>query len=189
MRYLSIFTLLAASASFASASVISINCSPTIVNTGQTVTPGGTSTCAGFPVPAGSSIIAINYQYAIDFSFDSLVASSASINATINAPGANDVAITFNNGARPNQGTVNVALADFAGFISGASFFTGHTGSVGVTGSTFSVLVNFTYEVDQPTGGVPELWAMNASGGTATPVTQGMRGAGAEHPWWVPPTA
>ena len=40
-----------------------------------------------------------------------------------------------------------------------------------------------------PTGGVPELWAMNASGGTATPVTQGMRCAGAEHPWWVPPTA
>ena len=36
------------------------------------------------------------------------------------------------------------------------------------------------------TGGAPELWTMDARGGGAKPVTRGLRGAGAEHPWWIP---
>ena len=165
MRYLSIFTLLVASSSLASAAVISFSCSP-VTNLGQSSpNPGGAVNCSGFSAPGGSSVIAISYQYGIDFSFDTFVAPTANITATINAPGANDVSVKFINTARPNTGTVNVAAVDFAAFIAGASLVTGHVGSAGVINSQFSARVNFTYEVDQTGGQIPEPSTLALVGG------------------------
>ena len=166
MRYLSIFTLLAASASLASASIITMGCSQ-VVNTGQTVSPGGNMVCGGFTVPGGSTLFSIVYNYAIDFSFNPLTApgGTASVNATINAPGAYDVAVNFNNTARPNVGSVTVNVADWAAFLAGATLGTAHVGTVGVTSSTFDALVTFTYEVNPPQGGVPEPSTLALVGG------------------------
>ena len=162
MRYLSIFTLLVSAASLASASTISINCSQNVY-VGQSGS-GQSSTCGGFIVPMGSSIIGVVYNYGIDFTFNALQPGVAAITAALDGNGAADasgLAVTTAN--RPLLGQVVVGAADWAAFAAGASIGTSYVGaSSAVTSATFDTNVVFTYEVDSA---VPEPSTLALVGG------------------------
>ena len=89
--------------------------------------------------------------------------------AAFDGPGSNDATgplVTSAN--RPLTNLVNVALADFGLFSSGASFATSYVGaSTAITGATFNAMVNFTYEVQDNVvqSGVPEPSTLALVGG------------------------
>ena len=89
--------------------------------------------------------------------------------AAFDGPGSNDATgLLVTSANRPLTNLVNVALADFGLFSSGASFATSYVGaSTAITGATFNAMVNFTYEVQDNVvqSGVPEPSTLALVGG------------------------
>ena len=167
MRFLSIFSLLLSAASLASASTLSTTCTQNVYlsqsGSGQTVV------CGGFTAPVGYAITDIKWGYGVDFQYNPLDPGAYTILAAFDGPGANDATgLLVTSANRPLTNLVNVALADFGLFSSGASFATSYVGaSTAITGATFNAMVNFTYEVQDNVvqSGVPEPSTLALVGG------------------------
>lgn len=173
MRSLSIFTLLVASASFASASIITNTCSAT-PNTGGAGLIGsyGSSTnlntvsysCSSFTAPVGQQIIAVSLLGRADYSFGDATVNSFTMNisgyslagfanfssSASSGPGGGDSSInTPGSTAFTGSLPINNPTA-FAAFTA-----TGTGSAVGGFGSSNGRLqVQYTYEVIP--SGVPE---------------------------------
>ena len=170
MRYLSIFTLLVASSSFASAAIITIACGPqqSSINAGV-VTPGAlAANCAAQNFGGGTVITNFSLGFSGAFS-DGNPNNSSQVSDSYTS--------TVGNGGPINTGIDN--LSSNTGFIQnlnaqtpgtpGFGAFTVNvtTTSIGVSvpdSAQFSVFATYTYEVQQ-TGGVPEPSTLALVGG------------------------
>ena len=167
MRYFSIFALLAASASFASANMITIACGPQVSTINfSTITSPLTSTCAAQNFGGGTTITNISLGFAgafsdgnpnnssqVSFSGSSILGNFGPINTGIDTLSSNTGFIQNLNStpnATPGFGAFNVSVS---------------TTSIGASvpdSAQYSVFATYTYEVQ---GGVPEPSTLALVGG------------------------
>ena len=167
MRYFSIFALLAASASFASANMITIACGPQMSTINfSTITSPLASTCAAQNFGGGTNITNVSLAFAgafsdgnpnnssqITFSGSSILGNFGPITtATDNLSGNTGYVIGLNStaNATPGFGAFNVNIT------------TTSTGASVPDSAQYSVFATYTYEVQ---GGVPEPSTLALVGG------------------------
>ncbi len=177
MRYLSIFTLLVASSSLASATIITGFCAPTpgsgIVGTYN----GGTGTvsysCNGSgAVAAGFQVIAGSLTLQTDYQFGSAGLNTCQVSIPVAGYTANPL-VAFTSATGSSSGSSTAVTSTLNGTplgsgVSVAAFVVTGTGSV-TSGSVASGagLLSYSYTVEavQNTGGVPEPSTLALVGG------------------------
>ena len=177
MRYLSIFTLLVASSSLASASIISGFCTPTPGSGPVGTYAGGTGTvsyaCGGSgTVAAGFQIIAGSLTLQTDYQFGSAGLNTFSVSIPVAGYTATPlVAFTSATGSSSGASTPVTSTLNgtpLASGVSVAAFVVTGTGSV-TSGSvaTGSGLLSYSYTVEavQQTGQIPEPTTLALVGG------------------------
>lgn len=171
MRYLSIFTLLVASASFASATIITTTCtaSPSSVYTNGTGT--ATYSCAGSgAVGAGLQIIAASLTGSVDYTFGGNGTNTFQVSWAVPAgysPSPLVVAIT----GGPSSGGIVSGTSNLAGLPTTTAIAaftvvgTGSTPQGTVDAGSSRLQVSYTIEAIPQTGGVPEPSTLALVGG------------------------
>ena len=170
MRYLSIFTLLVASSSLASAATITIGCGPQVSSiNGGVITASTSTTCAAFAGFAGFNTTNISLSFAGAFS-DGNPANTSQItfngSSTLGNFGPLVTAtdpLSGNTGFVQNLNpTVTPVAQGFGAFL--VTVATTSTGNSIPDSAQYSVFATYTYETQQ-TGGVPEPSTLALVGG------------------------
>ena len=178
MRYLSIFTLLVASSSLASATIISGFCTPTPGSGPVGTYASGTGTVSyscggtGGGVAAGFQVIAGSLTLQTDYQFGSAGLNTFQVSIPVAGYTANPlVAFTSATGSSSGGSTAVTSTLNGTPLASGvnvAAFVVTGTGST-TSGSvaTGSGLLSYSYTVEavQNTGGVPEPTTLALVGG------------------------
>ena len=172
MRYLSIFTLLVASSSLASAAVITIACGNQVSSiNNQVVTASTSTTCGAFAGFAGFNTTTVSLSFAGAFSDGNPNNSSQVTFSGSSSLGNFGPLVTATDNLSGNTGFVQnlspiVVGAPVQGF--GAFVVTVATSSTGASipdSAQYSVFANYTYEVQVNGGNVPEPSTLALVGG------------------------
>ncbi len=175
LRSLSIFALLAASASFASAATVSFTCTApsSVINPVGLYTAGAGTidySCSGFSAASGFEITAVTLTGEIDYTFASAPSNTFQVSWTTPGGFSPSPLVVQQTGPESSGPSVTGSTSLLSGlpvtsFSSFTSTGTGSTPVGSVSAGTGILTVTYTYEAQQQNGDVPEPSTLALVGG------------------------